>query len=212
MANKRRTGAGVFDAAADFPVGVYAGPEPGGSPKGRPHEVPKHFHFYAPGRFPHALQFCYLTLSKAMRAVVQRVRRARVDVDGTVVGEIGPGLLVLLGVGKNDTGADAEFLAEKILGLRIFSDDAGKMNRSVAETGGSLLIVSQFTLYGDVRKGRRPSFDLAAPPEQARALYEDFVSVARRSGLKVETGVFQAMMDVSLVNEGPVTLIVESVR
>jgi D-aminoacyl-tRNA deacylase len=147
-----------------------------------------------------------------MRAVVQRVSRARVEVDGAVVGEIGAGLLVLLGVAKNDASADAEFLAEKILGLRIFSDDAGKMNRSLAETGGSLLIVSQFTLYGDVRKGRRPSFDLAAPPEQARALYEDFVAVARRSGLKVETGVFQAMMDVSLVNEGPVTLIVESVR
>jgi D-tyrosyl-tRNA(Tyr) deacylase len=147
-----------------------------------------------------------------MRAVVQRVSRARVEVDGAVMGEIGPGLLVLLGVAKNDTRADAEFLAEKILGLRIFSDEAGKMNRSIAETGGSLLIVSQFTLYGDVRKGRRPSFDLAAPPEQARALYEDFVSLTRRSGLKVETGVFQATMAVSLVNEGPVTLIVESVR
>jgi D-aminoacyl-tRNA deacylase len=147
-----------------------------------------------------------------MRAVVQRVSWARVEVDGAVMGEIGPGLLVLLGVAKNDTRADAEFLAEKILGLRIFSDEAGKMNRSIAETGGSLLIVSQFTLYGDVRKGRRPSFDLAAPPEQARALYEDFVSVARRSGLKVETGVFQATMAVSLVNEGPATLIVESAR
>lgn len=147
-----------------------------------------------------------------MRAVVQRVSRARVEVDGATVGEIGPGLLVLLGIAKNDARTDAEFLAEKILGLRIFSDDAGKMNRSLAETGGSLLIVSQFTLYGDARKGRRPSFDLAAPPEQARTLYEDFVLVARRSGLKVETGIFQAMMAVSLVNDGPVTLIVESVR
>jgi D-aminoacyl-tRNA deacylase len=146
-----------------------------------------------------------------MRAVVQRVSGARVEVDGVVMGEIGPGLLVLLGVAKNDTKADAEFLAEKILGLRIFSDKAGKMNRSIADTGGSLLIVSQFTLYGDVRKGRRPSFDLAAPPEQARALYEEFVAVARRSGLKVETGVLQATMAVSLVNEGPVTLIVESI-
>jgi D-tyrosyl-tRNA(Tyr) deacylase len=145
-----------------------------------------------------------------MRAVVQRVTRAKVEVDGTVTGEIGAGLLVLLGVAKPDTPADAEFLADKIAGLRIFSDEAGKMNRSLLEAGGSLLVVSQFTLYGDTRKGRRPSFDLAAPAEQARALYEHFVAAARRGGVPVETGVFQARMAVSLVNDGPVTLIVES--
>ena len=144
-----------------------------------------------------------------MRAVVQRVTRARVEVDGAVVGEIGPGLLVLLGVAKSDTLADAEFLATKIAGLRVFADDAGKMNRSVVEAGGALLVVSQFTLYGDTRKGRRPSFDMAAPPEQARALYEHFAGSARRLGLPVETGKFQAMMAVSLTNDGPVTLIVE---
>jgi len=144
-----------------------------------------------------------------MRAVVQRVTRARVEVDGAVVGEIGPGLLVLLGVAKSDTLADAEFLATKIAGLRVFADDAGKLNRSVVEAGGALLVVSQFTLYGDTRKGRRPSFDFAAPPEQARAFYEHFAASARRLGLPVETGKFQAMMAVSLTNDGPVTLIVE---
>jgi D-aminoacyl-tRNA deacylase len=126
------------------------------------------------------------------------------------VGEIGAGLLVLLGVAKGDTAADAEFLAAKIAGLRIFSDDAGKMNLSLLDTGGALLAVSQFTLYGDCRKGRRPSFDHAAPPEEARALYEYFVEAVRRTGVRVETGVFQADMAVSLVNDGPVTLIVES--
>ena len=145
-----------------------------------------------------------------MRAVVQRVTEARVEVDGAVIGKIGPGLLVLLGVGKSDTPADAEFLAAKVAGLRVFADEAGKMNRSVVEAGGALLVVSQFTLYGDTRKGRRPSFDLAAPPEQARALYEHFAGSARRLGLPVETGKFQAMMSVSLTNDGPVTLIVES--
>ena len=145
-----------------------------------------------------------------MRAVVQRVTQARVEVDGAVVGEIGPGLLVLLGVAKTDTTADAGFLAEKIAGLRIFSDAAGKMNLSVADIGGAMLAVSQFTLYGDCRKGRRPSFDHAAPAEQARALYEQFVAAARRAGLRVETGIFQADMAVSLVNDGPVTLIVET--
>jgi len=145
-----------------------------------------------------------------MRAVVQRVTRASVEVDGNIVGEIGPGLLVLLGVAKPDTAADAEFLADKIAGLRIFSDDAGKMNRSIMDVRGALLAVSQFTLYGDTRKGRRPSFDSAAPAEQARALYEHFVAAARRAGLRVETGVFQSHMAVSLVNDGPVTLIVES--
>jgi D-tyrosyl-tRNA(Tyr) deacylase len=145
-----------------------------------------------------------------MRAVVQRVTYAKVEVDGSVSGEIGAGLLVLLGVARGDTAADAEFLAGKITQLRIFSDQAGKMNLSLLETGGSLLAVSQFTLYGDCRKGRRPSFDNAAPPEIARELYERFVTVVRAAGVRVETGVFQASMQVSLVNDGPVTLIVES--
>jgi D-tyrosyl-tRNA(Tyr) deacylase len=145
-----------------------------------------------------------------MRAVIQRVSQASVKVEGSVLGEIGPGLLALLGIAKPDTAADAEFLAEKILNLRVFPDQAGKMNRSLLDTGGALLVVSQFTLYGDCRKGRRPSFDDAAPAEQARPLYEHFIEVARRSGLRVETGVFQAHMDVFLVNDGPVTLLVES--
>jgi D-tyrosyl-tRNA(Tyr) deacylase len=145
-----------------------------------------------------------------MRAVIQRVSQASVKVEGSVLGEIGPGLLALLGIAKPDTAADAEFLADKILNLRVFPDQAGKMNRSLLDTGGALLVVSQFTLYGDCRKGRRPSFDDAAPAEQARPLYEHFIEVARRSGLRVETGVFQAHMDVSLVNDGPVTLLVES--
>ena len=144
-----------------------------------------------------------------MRAVIQRVSQARVMVEGTVLGEIGPGLLVLVGVAKPDTAADAAFLAEKILNLRVFPDEAGKMNRSLLDTGGALLVVSQFTLYGDC-KGRRPSFDNAAPAELARPLYEHFVEVARQSGLRVATGVFQAHMEVSLVNDGPVTLLVES--
>jgi D-tyrosyl-tRNA(Tyr) deacylase len=145
-----------------------------------------------------------------MRAVLQRVTQARVEVDGRVVGEIGGGILVLLGVAKPDTTTDADLLSAKILNLRIFADEAGKMNRSLLDTGGALLVVSQFTLYGDCRKGRRPSFDAAAPPEQARALYEHFIAAARRSGLRIETGVFRASMAVSLVNDGPVTLIVES--
>src|SRR5580692_5799870 len=146
-----------------------------------------------------------------MRAVVQRVTQAKVEVDGVVAGEISAGLLVFLGVAKTDAFVDAEFLAEKIAGLRIFSDEAGKMNRSVLEAGGAILAVSQFTLYGDCRKGRRPSFDLAAPAEQARELYEHFMTAARRAGVQVEAGIFQAHMAVSLVNDGPVTLIVESV-
>jgi D-aminoacyl-tRNA deacylase len=145
-----------------------------------------------------------------MRAVIQRVSAARVTAAGSVLGEIGPGLLALLGIAKPDTAADAEFLAGKILHLRVFSDEAGKMNRSLLDTGGALLVVSQFTLYGDCRKGRRPSFDDAAPAEQARPVYEHFLEVARRSGLRVETGLFQAHMEVSLVNDGPVTLLVES--
>jgi D-tyrosyl-tRNA(Tyr) deacylase len=145
-----------------------------------------------------------------MRALLQRVTEARVTVDGAVTGEIGAGLLVLLGVSKADTEADAEFTAQKVLNLRIFEDEQGKMNRSVLETGGGLLVVSQFTLYGDCRKGRRPSFDDAAPAAQAKALYEHFVEAARRSGLRVETGIFQAHMVVTLSNDGPVTLLVES--
>jgi D-aminoacyl-tRNA deacylase len=145
-----------------------------------------------------------------MRALLQRVSRANVVVDGSVVGEIGAGLLILLGVAKSDTSQDAEFLADKILNLRVFPDDAGKMNRSLLESGGDVLIISQFTLYGDCRKGRRPGFDAAAPVEQARSLYELFVGFVRRSALRVETGVFQAHMDVSLVNDGPVTLMLES--
>ena len=144
-----------------------------------------------------------------MRALLQRVTEARVIVDQNVTGEIGAGLLVFLGVSKLDTEADADFIAGKVLNLRIFSDEQGKMNRSVLDTGGALLVVSQFTLYGDCRKGRRPSFDDAAPAEQARSLYEHFVTVTRRS-LRVETGIFQADMAVSLTNDGPVTLILES--
>jgi D-tyrosyl-tRNA(Tyr) deacylase len=137
---------------------------------------------------------------------------AKVEVEQRVTGEIGAGLLVLLGVGKDDTPDDADFLAAKIAQLRIFNDDAGKMNRSVLDVGGAVLAVSQFTLYGDCRKGRRPSFDDAAPAELARQLYERFVESMRQAGARVETGVFQAHMTVSLVNDGPVTLIVESPR
>jgi len=145
-----------------------------------------------------------------MRALLQRVTQASVVVEGSVVGGIGAGLLILLGVAKPDTVAEAEFLADKILNLRIFPDAEGKMNRSLLDIQGSLLVVSQFTLYGDCRKGRRPGFDAAAPAEQARALYESFVEIARRSGLRVETGVFQAHMEVALVNDGPVTLMLET--
>jgi D-tyrosyl-tRNA(Tyr) deacylase len=145
-----------------------------------------------------------------MRAVVQRVTYAKVEVEGTVRGEIRRGALVLLGVSRTDTAADAEFLAGKVVNLRIFNDDAGKMNRSLLDTGGAMLAVSQFTLYGDCRKGRRPSFDDAAPADRARQLYETFVDRARGLGVHVETGVFQADMAVTLVNDGPVTLIVES--
>ncbi len=146
-----------------------------------------------------------------MRAILQRVTKASVEVDGKMVGEIGPGLLALLGVAKPDTSADADSLANKIVNLRVFADEAGKMNRSLLDSGGALLVVSQFTLYGDCRKGRRPSFDDAAPPDQARALYEHFVATARSLGVRVETGVFQAHMSVALVNDGPVTFLVESV-
>lgn len=147
-----------------------------------------------------------------MRAVVQRVSRARVTVSEETTGEIGLGLLVLLGVGAGDTRAEAEYLVEKTIGLRIFEDTGGKMNLSVAEVGGALLVVSQFTLYGDARRGKRPSFDAAAPPEQARELYEYFVEKVRGAGLRCETGRFQEMMQVELVNEGPVTILLDSTK
>ena len=147
-----------------------------------------------------------------MRAVVQRVSRAKVTVNGEITGEIGPGLLVLLGVAMADTRVDADYLAEKILGLRIFEDSGGKMNLSVADTAGALLVVSQFTLYGDVRRGKRPSFDAAAPPQPARELYEYFVEKIRAAGLRCETGRFQEMMQVELVNQGPVTILLDSAK
>ncbi len=147
-----------------------------------------------------------------MRSVIQRVSRASVEVEGKIVGEIGKGLLVLLGVSKTDTEADAAYLATKIAGLRIFEDDEGKMNRSVAEIAGAILAVSQFTLYGDVRRGKRPSFDDAARPERARELYDFFVAQIRQIGLRCETGQFQAIMSVSLTNEGPVTILLDSSR
>jgi D-tyrosyl-tRNA(Tyr) deacylase len=147
-----------------------------------------------------------------MRIVVQRVREARVEVDGTLVGRIGRGLLVLLGVGKDDGPKDVEYIAGKIRDVRIFEDDEGRMNRSVMDVGGAVLLVSQFTLYGDVRKGRRPSFDAAARPETGRALYEDVVRALRGAGVPVETGTFQAMMQVHLVNDGPVTIVLDSQR
>jgi D-tyrosyl-tRNA(Tyr) deacylase len=145
-----------------------------------------------------------------MRLVIQRVREARVLVDGGCCGSIQTGLLVLVGIAKTDTPADADQLVEKVLALRIFRDESGKMNRSVVEVGGGLLVISNFTLYGDCSKGRRPGFDLAAGADQARSLYEDFVAKLRSRGVPVETGIFQAMMDVHLVNDGPVTLICES--
>ena len=145
-----------------------------------------------------------------MRAVVQRVSRASVKVEAGVVGEIAEGLLVLLGVAHDDSESDAAHLAEKIAGLRIFEDDDGKMNHSVVDVGGAVLAVSQFTLFGDVRKGKRPSFDEAARPEQARELYESFVAKVRALGLRCETGRFQEMMEVELVNQGPVTILLDS--
>ena len=145
-----------------------------------------------------------------MRAVVQRVSRARVTVNGEVTGEIAAGLMILIGVGRDDTSAVALTMAEKIANLRIFEDDQGKMNRSLLEVNGSALVVSQFTLYGDARGQRRPSFIAAAPPEQAKKLYEEFSENLRRLGVIVATGVFQAMMSVELVNEGPVTILLDS--
>ena len=142
--------------------------------------------------------------------MVQRVSRANVTVNGAVVGEIGAGLLVLLGVGRGDTDKDAEYLAEKVAALRVFEDGEGKMNRSVTDMGGGVLVVSQFTLYGDVRHGKRPSFDSAAAPAEAKRLYEYFLNKIRGAGLKCESGRFQVMMRVELVNEGPVTILLDS--
>lgn len=145
-----------------------------------------------------------------MRAVVQRVREASVTVDGQVVGAIEQGLMVLLGVAQGDTAKDAAYLADKTAGLRIFEDDDGKMNRSVEETNGSILVVSQFTLLGDCRKGRRPGFTDAAPPELADCLYLEYVEVLRKRGINVTTGVFRADMQVALINDGPVTIMLDS--
>jgi D-tyrosyl-tRNA(Tyr) deacylase len=147
-----------------------------------------------------------------MRAVIQRVLHAQVSVGEEIVGKIGPGLLVLLGVAKADTQADADYLASKVLGLRIFDDENGKMNLSLADTLGSVLVVSQFTLYGDVRNGKRPSFDQAAPPQLANELYEYLVVKIRESGIHCGTGRFQAMMQVELLNDGPVTILLDSTR
>ncbi len=147
-----------------------------------------------------------------MRAVVQRVAEAAVSVGGERVAAIGPGLLVLLGVGRDDTEADADYLADKVVHLRIFEDAAGQMNRSVHDARGAVLVVSQFTLYGDARRGRRPGFSSAAPPEDANRLYRHFVDRVAATGLEVREGVFRAMMDVSLVNHGPVTLLLDSAR
>ena len=145
-----------------------------------------------------------------MKLVIQRVSEAYVRVDDSSVGSIRTGLVVFLGISKLDIEEDADYLFDKLIGLRVFPDDDGKMNRSVQEAGGSLLIISQFTLYGDCRRGRRPSFDQAAPPERAMVLYNYFVEAARRGPLAVETGVFQATMRVHLVNEGPVTILIDS--
>jgi D-tyrosyl-tRNA(Tyr) deacylase len=145
-----------------------------------------------------------------MRIVLQRVGSARVDVNGLTVGSIGAGILALLGISRSDSEEDADYLLDKLLHLRIFPDSGYKMNLSILDSGGALLVVSQFTLYGNCRKGRRPSFDEAAPPDRARELYEYFVAAARRSPVSVQTGEFQAMMEVHLVNDGPVTLLLDS--
>jgi D-aminoacyl-tRNA deacylase len=145
-----------------------------------------------------------------MRVVLQRVSRAKVTVEGNVIGEIGAGLMILLGVGREDTSAVAVSIAEKCANLRIFEDEQGKMNRSLLEVKGSALVVSQFTLYGDARGQRRPSFISAAPPELAKTLYEEFCETLRKLGVNVGTGIFQTMMSVELVNEGPVTILVDS--
>jgi D-tyrosyl-tRNA(Tyr) deacylase len=147
-----------------------------------------------------------------MRAVVQRVKESRVEVKGATVGAIGPGLLIFLGVGGDDSEGDSVYLANKIAHLRIFPDTDGFMNLSILDIGGAALVVSQFTLWGDCRKGRRPSFDKAAPPDRAVALYEHFIDILRERGLQVATGRFQEMMDVHLINDGPVTLMLDSTK
>jgi D-tyrosyl-tRNA(Tyr) deacylase len=146
-----------------------------------------------------------------MRVIIQRVTSATIEIDSTVTAAIGRGLVLLLGIAKKDSLRDADYLVEKIAGLRIFADEAGKMNLDVRQVGGSLLIVSNFTVYGDVRKGRRPGFDLAAPPADARVIYDYFVERARLTGIPVKTGSSQAHMKVELVNDGPITLIAESI-
>jgi D-tyrosyl-tRNA(Tyr) deacylase len=145
-----------------------------------------------------------------MRAVVQRVKESSVKTGNEIIGQIGRGILVLLGVARDDRSSDAEYLAHKIVNLRIFEDQNGKMNRSLLETGAEMLVVSQFTLLGDCRKGRRPSFVAAADPQKAAVIYEHFVAQARSLGVAVETGRFRAMMEVALINDGPVTLVLES--
>jgi D-aminoacyl-tRNA deacylase len=145
-----------------------------------------------------------------MRALIQRVKRARVTVDGETTGAIDKGMLVLLGAGEGDDGSALDYVLDKTIHLRIFADDAGKMNLSLLDTGGAMLVVSQFTLYGDTRRGRRPSFTKAMAPAQAEAMYEQFVARARAHGIHVETGRFAAMMDVELINDGPVTLMIDS--
>ncbi|HHV65841.1 MAG TPA: D-tyrosyl-tRNA(Tyr) deacylase [Peptococcaceae bacterium] len=145
-----------------------------------------------------------------MRCVVQRVSKAEVRVDGKVIGKIGRGLLALIGIGQEDQRQDVDWMAEKIIGLRIFEDEAGKMNLSLQDVKGELLLVSQFTLYGDCRKGKRPSFSAAAPPQTAITLFNQLIATLRQQGLKVETGEFQAYMEVELVNEGPVTILLDS--
>lgn len=166
--------------------------------------------------------FCMMLISPAsvlyfipdnltlMRILIQRVRQARVEVNGAVTGAISYGLLVFLGIARHDTRAEADYLVDKLVGLRIFPDEHGKMNRSIRESGGSLLIVSQFTLYGDCRKGRRPGFDRAAPPHLAQVLYDYFVERAKATAIPVETGIFQASMQVHLINDGPVTFLIET--
>jgi len=147
-----------------------------------------------------------------VRACIQRVSEASVTVEGVVVGEIGRGLVVLLGVGQGDAEEDARYLADRVVGLRVFEDEEGKMNRSLEDVGGAVLAISQFTLYGDCRKGRRPSFTRAAPPELAEQLYDTFIAAVGVQGIRVQTGQFRAQMDVALVNDGPVTLLLDSAK
>jgi D-tyrosyl-tRNA(Tyr) deacylase len=145
-----------------------------------------------------------------MRVVIQRVKSASVMVEGERISEIRQGLLIFLGVAQEDTSDDVDYLANKIANLRIFEDKAGRMNRSLLESGGEILVVSQFTLYGDCRKGRRPSFIAAAPPEKGKTLYQEFIEAIAKMGVPVKTGIFQAMMDVELINDGPVTIMLDS--